>query len=125
MFQESLVDVVVDDLVVLNQSDASMTGALVGHLSATAEVLNCYDLRANKTTYSSIGTATSGAKIYRGGSVDGISADYTSQSEIYNAMTINTNGNTGSTRYVIQYKVTAENARFEKIWRLCLGNKWK
>ena len=110
----SLVDVVVDDLVVLNQSDASMTGALVGHLSATAEVLNCYDLRTNKTTYSSIGTATSGAKIYRGGSVDGTSADYTSQSEIYKAMTINTNGTPTSTRYVIQYKVTAENARFEK-----------
>ena len=110
----SLVDVVVDDLVVLNQSDASMTGALVGHLSATAEVLNCYDLRANKTTYSSIGTAISGAKIYRGGSVDGTSADYTTQEEIYNAMTINTNGTPTSTRYVIQYKVTAENASFEK-----------
>lgn len=110
----SLVDVVVDDLVVLNQSDASLTGALVGHLSATAEVLNCYDLRANKTTYSSIGTATSGAKIYRGGSVDGTSADYTSQTAIYNAMTINANGTPTSTRYVVQYKVTAENARFEK-----------
>lgn len=110
----SLVDVVVDDLVVLNQSDASMTGALAGHLSAKAEVLNCYDLRANKSVYSSIGTAISGAKIYRGGSVDGVSADYTSQTAIYNAMTINTGGNTASTRYVVQYKVTAGNARFEK-----------
>lgn len=110
----SLVDVVVDDLVVLNQSDASMTGALVGHLSATAEVLNCYDLRANKTTYSSIGTAISNAKIYRGGSVDGISADYTSQSEIENAMTVNTVEDQVSTGYAVQYKVTAENAHFEK-----------
>ena len=110
----SLVDVVVDDLVVLNQSDASMTGALVGHLSATAEVLNCYDLRANKTTYSSIGTAGNNTKIYRGGSVDGVSADYTSQTAIYNAMTINTNGDKTSTRYTIQYRVTDSNARFEK-----------
>ena len=110
----SLVDMVVDDLVVLNESDATKTGALAGHLSATAEVLNCYDLRANKSVYSSIGTAISGAKIYRGGSVDGVSADYTSQTAIYNAMTINTGGNTASTRYVVQYKVTAGNARFEK-----------
>ena len=110
----SLVDVVVDDLVVLNESDATKTGALAGRLSATAEVLNCYDLRANKSVYSSIGTATSGAKIYRGGSVDGVSADYTSQTAIYNAMTINTGGNTASTRYVVQYRVTESNARFEK-----------
>ena len=110
----SLVDVVVDDLVVLNESDATKTGALAGHLSAKAEVLNCYDLRANKSVYSSIGTATSGAKIYRGGSVDGMSADYTSQTAIYNAMTINTNGTPTSTRYVVQYRVTGSNARFEK-----------
>ena len=116
----SLVDVVVDDLVVLNESDATKTGALVGVLEnssdilESAEVLNCYDLRANKSVYSSIGTATSGVKIYRGGSVDGVSADYTSQTAIYNAMTINSNATTTSTRYVVQYRVTDSNARFEK-----------
>lgn len=116
----SLVDVVVDDLVVLNESDATKTGALVGVLEnssdrlESAEVLNCYDLRANKSKYSSIGTAGNNTKIYRGGSVDGVSADYTSQTAIYNAMTINTNGDKTSTRYTIQYRVTDSNARFEK-----------
>ncbi len=86
--------------------DTTYSGALTGAAYGISTIANCYVLNnegATDNTPFAIATMGASVGVYRGGSRDGVTAHYTTASEI--AATLKVNGTPGVSGYAVSYKV--------------------